>query len=85
MGSVALVGGGPGDTGLISVRGRRLLAEADVVVVDRLGPRGLLDELGDDVEVVDVGKTPGHHPVPQAEINRILVHHALVGRRVVRL
>lgn len=85
LGTVALVGGGPGDTGLISVRGRRLLAEADVVVVDRLGPRGLLAELGDDVEVVDVGKTPGHHPVPQAEINRILVHHALVGRRVVRL
>ncbi|MFF2268889.1 uroporphyrinogen-III C-methyltransferase [Cellulosimicrobium cellulans] len=85
LGSVALVGGGPGDTGLISVRGRRLLAEADVVVVDRLGPRGLLAELGDDVEVVDVGKTPGHHPVPQSEINRILVHHALVGRRVVRL
>ena len=85
VGSVALVGGGPGDTGLVSVRGRRLLAEADVVVVDRLGPRGLLAELGDDVEVIDVGKTPGHHPVPQAEINRILVHHALVGRRVVRL
>ncbi|UKJ64077.1 uroporphyrinogen-III C-methyltransferase [Cellulosimicrobium cellulans] len=85
VGSVALVGGGPGDLGLISVRGRRLLAEADVVVVDRLGPRGLLDELGDEVEVVDVGKTPGHHPVPQSEINRILVHHALVGRRVVRL
>ena len=85
VGSVALVGGGPGDLGLISVRGRRLLAEADVVVVDRLGPRGLLAELGEDVEVVDVGKTPGNHPVPQAEINRILVHHALVGRRVVRL
>ncbi|WP_435738833.1 uroporphyrinogen-III C-methyltransferase [Cellulosimicrobium sp. PMB13] len=85
VGSVALVGGGPGDLGLISVRGRRLLAEADVVVVDRLGPRGLLDELGEDVVVVDVGKTPGHHPVPQSEINAILVHHALVGRRVVRL
>lgn len=85
VGSVALVGGGPGDPGLVSVRGRRLLAEADVVVVDRLGPRGLLAELGEDVEVVDVGKTPGHHPVPQSEINRILVHHALVGRRVVRL
>ncbi|WP_251153086.1 uroporphyrinogen-III C-methyltransferase [Cellulosimicrobium sp. Marseille-Q4280] len=85
VGSVALVGGGPGDLGLISVRGRRLLAEADVVVADRLGPRGLLDELADDVVVVDVGKTPGHHPVPQSEINAILVHHALVGRRVVRL
>lgn len=85
IGSVALVGGGPGDTGLISVRGRRLLAEADVVVTDRLGPRGLLDELADDVVVVDVGKTPGNHPVPQAEINAVLVQHALAGRRVVRL
>jgi len=85
VGSVALVGGGPGDLGLVSVRGRRLLAEADVVVVDRLGPRGLLAELGEEVVVVDVGKTPGHHPVPQSEINAILVHHALVGRRVVRL
>ncbi|MFJ1511140.1 uroporphyrinogen-III C-methyltransferase [Cellulosimicrobium funkei] len=85
VGSVALVGGGPGDAGLISVRGRRALAEADVVVVDRLAPRALLAELGDDVVVVDVGKTSGNHPVPQDEINRILVHHALVGRRVVRL
>ncbi len=85
VGSVALVGGGPGDAGLISVRGRRVLAEADVVVVDRLAPRALLAELGDDVVVVDVGKTSGNHPVPQDEINRILVHHALVGRRVVRL
>ncbi|WP_069388014.1 uroporphyrinogen-III C-methyltransferase, partial [Cellulosimicrobium cellulans] len=85
VGSVALVGGGPGDTGLISVRGRRLLAAADVVVVDRLAPRGLLDELGDDVVVVDVGKTSGNHPVPQAEINAVLVQHALAGRHVVRL
>ncbi|MBD8078296.1 uroporphyrinogen-III C-methyltransferase [Cellulosimicrobium arenosum] len=85
VGSVALVGGGPGDVGLISVRGRRLLAEADVVVVDRLAPRALLAELAQDVVVVDVGKTPGNHPVPQSEINAILVHHALVGRRVVRL
>lgn len=85
VGSVALVGGGPGDTGLISVRGRRLLAAADVVVVDRLAPRGLLDDLADDVVVVDVGKTSGNHPVPQAEINAVLVQHALAGRRVVRL
>ncbi|WP_265520713.1 uroporphyrinogen-III C-methyltransferase [Oerskovia flava] len=85
LGRVALVGGGPGHLGLITARGRRLLAEADVVVVDRLGPRGLLAELGDDVVVVDVGKTPGHHPVPQDEINAILVHHALAGRSVVRL
>lgn len=84
-GSVALVGGGPGDSGLITVRGRRLLGQADVVVADRLGPRGLLQELAPDVRVIEVGKTPGHHPVPQLEINRILVDEALAGHRVVRL
>ncbi len=84
-GSVALVGGGPGDTGLITVRGRRLLGQADVVVADRLGPRELLNELAPDVRVIEVGKTPGHHPVPQAEINRILVDEAQQGHRVVRL
>lgn len=84
-GSVALVGGGPGDTGLITVRGRRLLGQADVVVADRLGPRELLNGLAPDVHVIEVGKTPGHHPVPQSEINRILVEEALKGHRVVRL
>lgn len=84
-GTVALVGGGPGDSGLITVRGRRLLGQADVVVADRLGPRELLAELAPDVRVIEVGKTPGHHPVPQSEINRILVDEALQGHRVVRL
>jgi uroporphyrin-III C-methyltransferase/precorrin-2 dehydrogenase/sirohydrochlorin ferrochelatase len=84
-GRVALVGGGPGDPGLITVRGRQLLAAADVVVTDRLGPRNLLDGLGPDVEVVDVGKTPGHHPIPQSRINELLVEHARLGRDVVRL
>jgi uroporphyrin-III C-methyltransferase/precorrin-2 dehydrogenase/sirohydrochlorin ferrochelatase len=84
-GRVALVGGGPGDPGLVSVRGRRLLAEADVVLVDRLAPRALVDELDPEVLVVDVGKTAGHHPLPQEEINRLLVEHARAGRRVVRL
>ncbi|WP_263730420.1 uroporphyrinogen-III C-methyltransferase [Cellulomonas sp. SG140] len=85
VGSVALVGGGPGDPGLLTLRGRRLLAEADVVVVDRLAPHAVLAELDPDVLVVDVGKTPGHHAVPQDEINALLVQHALAGRRVVRL
>ncbi len=84
-GSVALVGGGPGAEDLITVRGRRLLAEADVVVADRLGPRGLLETLGEGVKVIEVGKTPGHHPVPQLEINAILVREAQAGNRVVRL
>ena len=85
VGRVALVGGGPGAEDLITVRGRALLAAADVVVADRLGPRGLLATLGADVEVVDVGKTPGNHPVSQERINELLVHHASLGKRVVRL
>ena len=85
QGCVALVGGGPGDPELISVRGRRLLAEADVVLVDRLAPRALVDDLDPEVVVIDVGKTAGHHPLPQEEINRLLVEHAQAGRRVVRL
>jgi uroporphyrin-III C-methyltransferase/precorrin-2 dehydrogenase/sirohydrochlorin ferrochelatase len=85
VGRVALVGGGPGADDLITVRGRALLAAADVVVTDRLGPRGLLQTLSSDVEVVDVGKTPGNHPVTQDRINALLVHHAGLGKRVVRL
>ena len=85
IGQVALVGGGPGDDGLITVRGLALVREADVIVVDRLAPWGLLDDLDPDVEVIDVGKTTDHHPVPQSEINRLLVEHARKGRRVVRL
>jgi len=84
-GRVALVGGGPGAEDLITVRGRALLATADVVVTDRLGPRSLLATLAADVEVVDVGKTPGNHPVSQERINELLVHHASLGKRVVRL
>ncbi|NAZ78257.1 uroporphyrinogen-III C-methyltransferase, partial [Kineococcus sp. T13] len=84
-GRVTLVGGGPGEVDLLTLRGRRRLAEADVVVVDRLAPTAVLDELDPAVEVVDVGKTPDHHPVPQEEINRIIVEHALAGRHVVRL
>jgi uroporphyrin-III C-methyltransferase / precorrin-2 dehydrogenase / sirohydrochlorin ferrochelatase len=84
-GRVTLVGGGPGAVDLLTLRGRRALAEADVVVTDRLGPTAVLDELPSDVEVVDVGKTPGHHPVPQHEINRILVERAQRGQTVVRL
>ena len=85
VGRVALVGGGPGADDLITVRGRALLAAADVIVTDRLGPRGLLATVGADVEVVDVGKTPGNHPVSQERINQLLVHHAQLGKRVVRL
>jgi uroporphyrin-III C-methyltransferase/precorrin-2 dehydrogenase/sirohydrochlorin ferrochelatase len=84
-GRVILVGGGPGSVDLLTLRGRRALSLADVVVTDRLGPSEVLEELPVDVEVIDVGKTPGHHAVPQYEINQILVDHALRGRVVVRL
>ncbi|SEG55681.1 uroporphyrinogen-III C-methyltransferase [Thermomonospora echinospora] len=82
---VALVGGGPGDPGLITVRGRQLLAQADVVVTDRLAPRLLLDELPADVEVIDAAKIPYGRTVTQERINDYLVEHAKAGRFVVRL
>jgi uroporphyrin-III C-methyltransferase / precorrin-2 dehydrogenase / sirohydrochlorin ferrochelatase len=85
IGSVALVGGGPGDPGLITVLGRRLLAEADVVVTDKLAPRSLLAELDPDVEVIDAGKQPHAHNLTQAQINELIVARALAGQRVVRL
>jgi uroporphyrin-III C-methyltransferase/precorrin-2 dehydrogenase/sirohydrochlorin ferrochelatase len=85
VGSVALVGGGPGDAGLITVRGRRLLAEADVVVTDKLAPRSLLAELEPDVEIIDAGKRPHAHNLTQGQINDLIVARALAGQRVVRL
>ncbi|MFW7415634.1 uroporphyrinogen-III C-methyltransferase [Demequina sp. SO4-18] len=84
-GRVILVGSGPGDPGLITVRGRQALSEADVVVTDRLGTTELLVTVPYDVEVVNVGKSPDRHPVPQHEINALLVDRALDGKTVVRL
>ena len=84
-GRVALVGGGPGDPELITVRGRRLVAEADVVVVDRLAPRALLKGLPDEVEIIDCGKSAHRHNLTQDQINQVLVERATAGLRVVRL
>lgn len=84
-GWVALVGGGPGTDALLTIRGRHLLSTADVVVVDRLAPRGLLADLPASVRIVDVGKVPGRHAVTQDEINAVLVEEALAGHGVVRL
>ncbi|WP_421741290.1 uroporphyrinogen-III C-methyltransferase [Cellulomonas sp.] len=84
-GRVTLVGGGPGDPGLITTRGRRALAEADVVVVDRLAPRALLAELDPAVEIIEAGKSPHAHTLTQTEINAVLVERAQAGHRVVRL
>lgn len=82
---VALVGGGPGDPDLITVRGRRLLAEADVVVADRLAPAELLADLGPHVEVIDAAKIPYGRAMAQQEINRVLIERAQEGKFVVRL
>ena len=82
---VALVGGGPGDPGLITVKGRWLLAEADVVITDRLAPRELLAELPPDVTVIDAGKVPYRRQMSQDEINEALIRHAKDGKFVVRL
>lgn len=84
-GSVVLVGGGPGDADLITVAGKKLLAAADVVVYDRLAPQELIAQLAADVDLIDVGKAPDNHPVPQEQINQILVDQAKLGKRVVRL
>lgn len=89
-GTVWLVGAGPGDAGLLTLRGLRALESADVIVADRLGARGVLDGLAAEgvhlsAEVVDVGKLPGHHAVPQDAINALLVREARAGRTVVRL
>ena len=89
-GTVALIGGGPGDPELVTLRAKKLLAGADVVVYDRLSPFQLVEELSPraaagSVNLIDVGKAPDNHPVPQDEINAILVREAKAGKRVVRL
>lgn len=82
---VALIGGGPGDPDLITVRGRRLLARADLVVADRLAPPELLAELGPDVEVIDAAKIPYGRAMAQEAINNALIEGARAGKFVVRL
>jgi uroporphyrin-III C-methyltransferase/precorrin-2 dehydrogenase/sirohydrochlorin ferrochelatase len=84
-GRVILVGGGPGDPDLLTLRGFRMLLEADVVVTDRLGPTGLLDLLPSEVDVIDVGKARGGEAAQQEAINTLIVDRARQGEIVVRL
>ena len=82
---VAIVGAGPGDADLLTVRAVTWLGRADVVVHDRLVGPGVLAYARPGARLIDVGKAPGGHGHSQAAINALLVHHARAGRRVVRL
>ena len=84
-GQVILVGGGPGDPGLLTIAGRDALSVADVVVTDRLGPIAAIAEHAPQAEVIHVGKIPRGEFTPQERINELLVEHARAGRTVVRL
>lgn len=84
-GRVYLVGAGPGDPELITVKGLRCLRAADVVVYDRLANPSLLDEVPAHAELIFVGKRTGYCSLRQAEINTLLIEQARLGRSVVRL
>ena len=84
-GKVWLVGAGPSDPGLFTLKGQKVLSEAQVVVYDRLVGPAILQMMPEKAEKIDVGKRSGDHPVPQEEINRILLEKAREGKRVVRL
>ena len=85
VGKVYLVGAGPGDPELLTVKAVRAIGEADVVVYDRLVPEAILATIAEGVLQINVGKRASFHPVPQEEINQMLVRLARAGRTVVRL
>jgi len=85
LGKVFFVGAGPGDPKLITVKGLEVLKEAEVVVYDRLLSPQLLDYAPEGAELINCGKQKDHHPIPQEEINQILVHFAMQGKLIVRL
>lgn len=84
-GRVTLVGGGPGDPGLLTLAGKDAIDRADVILYDRLIGRDLVASLPESALTIDVGKNKGDHPVPQDEINRLILRYALEGKNVVRL
>lgn len=85
QGQVALIGAGPGDAGLLTLRALQLMQQADVVLYDYLVSDEVMDLVRRDAELVCVGKKAGFHSVPQEETNRLIVHYAQQGKRVVRL
>lgn len=85
MGEIVLVGAGPGDAGLLTLRGLQVIQQADVVFYDHLVSEGVRELVRRDAELICVGKRAGTHSVPQHETNRLLVEAALAGKNVVRL
>jgi uroporphyrin-III C-methyltransferase len=85
LGKVILVGAGPGDPELLTLKAARAIASADVVVYDQLVSVEILELVGDGAALINVGKRAGHHPVPQDEINELLIKLGRSGRTVVRL
>lgn len=85
VGKVWLVGAGPSDPGLFTIKGKKVLEQAEVVVYDKLVGHGVLSMIPETAELIDVGKTAGNHHVQQDQINEILLEKALEGKRVVRL
>ena len=84
-GKVWIAGAGPGDAGLLTLRTAELIEEADVIVYDALLSAEILSRIPRETETIYVGKHAGNHPVPQEEINQILVREAKKGKRVLRL
>ena len=84
-GKVWLVGAGPGDPGLFTVKGREILQNAEVVVYDSLVGQGVLSQIPKEAKAINVGKRASHHTMPQEKINQVLVEEAKKGYRVVRL
>ena len=84
-GKVWLVGAGPGDAGLFSIKGMETLQQAEVVVYDSLVGQEILSRLPESARCINVGKRASHHTMPQEQINQVLVEEAKKGHRVVRL
>ena len=84
-GKVYLVGSGPGDPELLTLKARRLIDSAEVIIYDQLPGKAILDSMPANAEKIDVGKCAGNHTMTQAEINKMLVQKAKEGKRVVRL
>ena len=85
QGKVWLAGAGPGDVGLLTIKTRKIMEEADTIVYDALVSTEILSLIPDEKEMIDVGKRQGNHPVPQKEINQILLEKAMEGKKVLRL